>query len=486
MRRTVLILGLWGVGAAAGCKETGESTATPGDATAATSRPSASTGPAPPSLPGQAPKVEKPKQPDRPTPRPKDRDPEAERRKMSLSKDRSKEAERLLDQGKLADAILQAQQALRIHEQNVDAMLVIAEAFLKQGRFELASATTASALNVDTKVLTTEQIGRAYNIQGFAHIQAGKEQAATDAFRKAAEADAKNASAWNNLGTRYLDAGDVGTAINCFRYATELAPRFYKARLNLGAGLRADRKWQEAEKEFQRALQLRPGYPEVYFNLGLLYLDADPYPGLDTVTRLNKAIVNFTKYRELAVAAGPKGPAERRPGAGHNVPGSKEGVKPARVGVAVADDYIAVAKKGIEREERRKEREKKRKEKEAQKKAREAEKQKKEASQGGGQETPPKAEQPAPKQPAPKQPTQPKPQQPAPKKPAPKKPAPQKPKPQKPGGQSQAFAPERGTRVPTATLNDPSGGSRFAALRDLEVRNQPRGGSSKPSRGKRS
>jgi hypothetical protein len=51
---------------------------------------------------------------------PQDRDPEEERRKMSLSRERSKKAIAALDAGRLTQAISEARQALKIHEQNVE------------------------------------------------------------------------------------------------------------------------------------------------------------------------------------------------------------------------------------------------------------------------------------------------------------------------------------------------------------------------------
>jgi tetratricopeptide (TPR) repeat protein len=51
-------------------------------------------------------------------------------------------------------AIELAREALRIHEQNVEAMLVMAEAYLKQNKHELTQTVTSSALAVDPKLLS--------------------------------------------------------------------------------------------------------------------------------------------------------------------------------------------------------------------------------------------------------------------------------------------------------------------------------------------
>ncbi|MBK8719742.1 MAG: tetratricopeptide repeat protein [Deltaproteobacteria bacterium] len=306
-------------------------------------------------------------------PKTRDRDPEEEKKKLALSHQRSAEAQKHLEAGRLVEAIDHSRQALRIHEQNVEAMLVMAEAYFRQKKFELVQAVTSSALAVDEKVRTPQESSRAHNLKGFAYTAMGQDNLATQAFRKAAEADDKNAAAWNNLGTRYMQAGDIATAKQCFAYALELDPRFAKAHLNFGAALRAEGKWQDAEKSFDTALKLRPNYPEAYFDLGVLYLDADPYPGLETVGRLEKAIAFLTKYRELAIADGPEGPSPTN----SKGRGPKVAPGPAPVSKARAEDYIRVAKKGIEREQRRIDREKARGEK------------KPEAAGGGGTDATP-------------------------------------------------------------------------------------------------
>jgi tetratricopeptide (TPR) repeat protein len=290
--------------------------------------------------------------PGKPVPKVRDRDPEEEKKKLALSHQRSAEAAKHLAAGRLVEAIDHSRQALKIHEQNVEAMLVMAEAYYGQKKFELVQAVTSSALAVDEKVRTGQESSRAHNLKGFAYVQMGNDNLATQAFRMAAEADEKNASAWNNLGTRYMQAGDVATAKGCFAYALELDPRFAKAHVNIGAAHRAEGKLVDAEKSLQAALKLRPGYAEAFFNLGLLYLDADPYPGLETIARLEKAIGFLTKYRELAIADGPDGPS------GPALKGPMVAAGPAPVSQARADDYIRVAKKGIEREQRRIDREK--------------------------------------------------------------------------------------------------------------------------------
>jgi tetratricopeptide (TPR) repeat protein len=277
----------------------------------------------------------------------RDRDPEEEKRKLAQSKQRSAQARKMLEGGRFEEAVANARASLKIHEQNVDAMLVLAEVYYREKKYELTVSVTGTALAVDEKIRTPKETSIAYNLQGFAFASMGQNQRATKAFKLAAEADDKNAAAWNNLGTRYLRGGDVKTAAQCFAYAIELEPGFAKAHLNYGAALRGQRKWIEAEKEFLQALKIKKTYPEAYFNLGLLYLDADPFPKLDTVQRLNKAILYLEKYKGMATDFStepvPKGV------------GNKKDLAP--VSRARAEDYIRVAQKGLDREARRTKRE---------------------------------------------------------------------------------------------------------------------------------
>lgn len=437
----------------------------------------------------------------------KDRDPEEEKKKLARSHAISAQAKQKLAKGQTKDAVSTARQALKVHEQNVDAMLVLAQVYFQEGKYELVRAVTSSALQIDPEVRTPEETSRAYNLQGFAMAAMGDDTLATQSFKKAAEVDENNAVAWNNLGTRYLDAGDAGTALSCFEYALQLDPRFVQAHLNHGAALRATGRPEEAEAAMRKALELRPSYAEAYFNLGVLYLDADPFPGLDTTQRLNKAIQNLSKYRELA-----RGDAGMRLGqVAPRFAGAK--APPPRVSKDRADDFIRVAKKGLEREQRRIDREKERQAKAAAEPATPEEATPADAGspteggespaageggpsvqgpgeQGaeGGEPAPsqPAPAKPEPSKPAPQGPTQPEPSKPAPAKPAPEpakptptptQPAPSKPAPSKP-------APTQPTPTkPTPSKPAPQGPSTPAPTKPspTPVKPAPQGPGSAPA-----
>ncbi len=387
---------------------------------------------------------------------PQDRDPNQEKAKMKRSHAASAKAKQLLRSGQGDKAVEQARKALREHEQNVEAMLVIAEVFYKQGKHELVQSVTGSILKVDEKVLTPEEKSQAYNLMGFAYLQAGSRGEAYRAFKTAAETDDQNASAWNNLGVQYMWQGDPKTAESCFEYAISLDAEFAESFLNHGAALRANNKVPEAEDAYRRASKLRPDWAEVHFNLGVLYLDAKQIGKLEAIPRLETAIQEFERYKDQVS----KGKSSVEHSAKKRGPTDAMGNE--LVSVGQADSYIKAANKAIASEKRRLERDERRQQ-------READKTDDDGDDGDGDEN--GAEAPAPAEPAgPQKPGQPKPDEPKPEpvepkpepkpkpkpepvkpdkskpkpkqphspqnpqNPAPKKPSPQKPKPQKPSG----------------------------------------------------
>jgi Tfp pilus assembly protein PilF len=357
---------------------------------------------------------------------PQDRDPNQEKAKMKRSRDKSAKAKQKLRAGQLDAAINEARNALRDHEQNVEAMLVIAEAFYRQGKHELVLSVTGSILKVDAKVLAAEEKSQAYNLMGFAYLQAGLRGNAHTAFKNAAETDEHNAAAWNNLGISFMWRGETQLAENCFEYAASIDAKFPDVQLNWGAALRANGKLAEAEVAYREAIKLRPDWAEPHFNLGVLYLDAEQLPKLDEIAKLEAAVAAFQKYKSLAGAG--KTSLER---SSKKARGASDAMGNELVSIAQADLYIKAANKSIESEKRRIEREQSRKQAAA-----------KSSDEPASEEPPagPPASSPSAEQPSAEAPVQPTPEQP--KKPGGSdKPAPQQP--QKPGGSDKPAAPPK-------------------------------------------
>jgi tetratricopeptide (TPR) repeat protein len=87
--------------------------------------------------------------------------------------------------------------------------------------------------------------------------------------------------AWTFLGDVYYDANKVDTAIKSYKKATELNDKNFFAWFHLGRAYEDDkRKYEEAERCYQKAIQVRADPPaEIFLRLGMLHdVDALDHP----------------------------------------------------------------------------------------------------------------------------------------------------------------------------------------------------------------
>jgi tetratricopeptide (TPR) repeat protein len=213
-------------------------------------------------------------------------------------------AEQLFRSGRYDAAVAQAKAALNKNERYTPAMLVMAKAYYKLGKYEwtrkLWEVMQASGASDPEKA-------EIYQLLAFLEIQQKNTPGAIELLRKAADARPDNAVIWNNLGAQYLGAKNYKEATPALEKAAQLQPGFAKAHLNLGSAYRGVRDYQRAQGEYQRALQLFPNYADAVFNLGILYLDAEKMPNVDTVAKLNTAISYFQKYKQMMGSTLPPG-----------------------------------------------------------------------------------------------------------------------------------------------------------------------------------
>jgi tetratricopeptide (TPR) repeat protein len=237
-------------------------------------------------------------------------------------------ANEAIQRGRYEAAIQTAKQALRRDEKYVPAMVVLAKGYYYLRKYELCEAILDIAEGIDKKQADIP------HLRGFVALARDNKPAAIASFRKATELDPNHAEAWNSLGAEYVEAKNYREAVPALEKAVALSPRSARAQLNLGSAYRGAGEYAKAEASYRRALELRRAYPEALFDLGILYLDAPEFPGLDPVAKLQAAIDQFTKYKEMQ---------------------SYRLAKDDPV-----DGYLEEARKGIERERKRMERDRKR------------------------------------------------------------------------------------------------------------------------------
>ena len=239
--------------------------------------------------------------------------------------------------GKYEDAIRTAKSALRRDEKYVPAMVVMARAYYHLGKLEFADSICDIAISINGAT------GECYNLKGFIALKTEEEVVARKMFEKATQVQPSLGPPWLNLGAQYLKVKNYSAAVGPLEKATELMPSRAEAFLNLGSAYRGDNQVVKAFQSYTKALKLRGNnYPSAYFNLGILFLDAQKYPGMDKLQQLNTAVTYFNRYKQQMSYLSKDDPV---------------------------DGYIVEAQKAYKREVKQREREAKRKAREAAKKA---------------------------------------------------------------------------------------------------------------------
>jgi tetratricopeptide (TPR) repeat protein len=150
-------------------------------------------------------------------------------------------------------------------------------------------------------------------VYGLVYDQTGRADQAVKAYRTAVELSPSHASALVNLGVHQLRNSQYEEAQSTFERLTQQFGRTDAVTLtSLGSAYRGrsaefppgspdrDTYVLKAEREYKRVEAAAPSYGPVYYNLGLLYLDTDPYPGIaDAVQRLQIAKSYFDRYKNM-------------------------------------------------------------------------------------------------------------------------------------------------------------------------------------------
>lgn len=210
-------------------------------------------------------------------------------------------------------AIREAQAALAVDGTSIDAIVTIAHANYHKRLYDTAEVILDGLLE---RRSTAKQSEYLYYVYGLVYDKINEPQKAFASYRTAVSLNPDHVSANINLGVHQLANKQYGDAVRTFETVTGRlgkadaatwsalgsAYRGMSADYNPGSPER-DEWLRKAEGAYKRSQAADKNYGPAYYNLGLLYLDADPFPteggAMDTLQRLNRAKTYFDEYKNM-------------------------------------------------------------------------------------------------------------------------------------------------------------------------------------------
>ena len=136
-------------------------------------------------------------------------------------------------------------------------------------------------ISILKEVLAKEKVNyEAWNYLGVAYFKKGWHTKAIEAYNKAVALHKGYDSAYNNLGTLYLtlflrnkDQNHHRQAIKYLKKALQYNPKLASAHNGLGAAYKFVGQNDKAITAWTRALEVQPGFIDVYFNLSILLIE---------------------------------------------------------------------------------------------------------------------------------------------------------------------------------------------------------------------
>ena len=209
-------------------------------------------------------------------------------------------------------ALREAKEALKIDATSIDAAAYVAFAYYHKKQYDTAELVLDDVFKREA----AKKNAGIYYVYGLVYDHTNRPDQAVLAFHKAVELDPSFASALVNVGVHQLENKQYTEAQQTFERLTKEFKRSDAITLtSLGSAYRGhagdypptsgDRNQliTQAEAAYRRAVQVNPNYGPAYFDLALLYLDADPFPSgggsLDTLQRLNAAKGFLDQYKNM-------------------------------------------------------------------------------------------------------------------------------------------------------------------------------------------
>ena len=209
-------------------------------------------------------------------------------------------------------ALREARAALSIDASNLDAAAYVAFALYHKKQYDSAELVLDDVF----KRPAAKENANIFYVYGLVYDHTNRPEQAVLAFKQAVQLNPNLASAQVDLGVHQLQNKQYADAQGTFEKVVQQFGRNDAVTLtNLASAYRGrsgdypagsgDRNNYiiQAEATYKKALAANPNYGAAYYDLALLYLDADPYPSgggsLDNMQRLNAAKQFLDQYKNM-------------------------------------------------------------------------------------------------------------------------------------------------------------------------------------------
>lgn len=179
--------------------------------------------------------------------------------------------------------------AIKVDPRNTNALYNLSVACLFIKDYKSAIQHSAALIKLDKKN------ARAYANLGLAYWHTGELEKARENALTALKLDSSIATNQNNLGLIYKSLGNMEAAISHFKTATKLDPQLAEAYYNCGITL-LDAGDDQGNAYLDKALLIKPDYPELHNYLGLRLLDNGQ--AALSIEHFKKAITGKQDYAE--------------------------------------------------------------------------------------------------------------------------------------------------------------------------------------------
>jgi tetratricopeptide (TPR) repeat protein len=210
-------------------------------------------------------------------------------------------------------ALREARLALAVDGSNIEAAALVAHAYVLKKQYDTAELVLDDLFKRES----AKRNPRVLYVYGLVYEKTKRPAEAALAFRQAAELDPSLASAQVNLGVAQLRNKQYDEAAVTFERLVNSGRTDAITYTSLGSAYRGrsaeypvgspdQAQWlSRGEEAYKRAVSANRNYGPAYYNLGLLYMDADPFPdpstgaAMDTLVRLGRAKTYFDEYKNM-------------------------------------------------------------------------------------------------------------------------------------------------------------------------------------------